>query len=84
MSVQITAHDVRYNISSKVSLDAYYNLMDSVSPAQWGAMDNVQKQHVVNLLLKPYNGRLCVFEFQRIVLEFDTPEDAALFMLTWS
>lgn len=84
MSVYITAHDRRRTTMPRVSLDAYYNLMDSVSPAQWGSMDNVQKQHAVDLLLKPYNGRLCVFEFQRIVLEFDTQEDLTQFVLTWS
>ena len=84
MSVQITAHDVRYNISNKVSLDAYYNLMEQVTTHEWADMDNVQKQHAVDQLLKPYNGRLCVFEFQRVVLEFDSQEDATYFMLTWS
>lgn len=84
MSVQITAHDVRYNISNKVGLDAYYNLMDQVTRDKWASMINVEKQHTVDLLLKPYNGRLCVFEFQRVVLEFDTQEDATQFLLTWS
>ena len=84
MSVQITAHDARRNTIPRVSLDAYYNLMDQVTRDQWGSMDNVQKQHTVDQLLKPYNGRLCVFEFQRVVLEFDTQEDATHFVLTWS
>jgi hypothetical protein len=84
MSVQITAHDARRTTMPRVSLDAYYNLMEQVTTHEWANMDNVQKQHAVDQLLKPYNGRLCVFEFQRVVLEFDTQEDATQFMLTWS
>jgi hypothetical protein len=84
MSVQITAHDARRGTMPRVSLDAYYNLMEQVTTYEWVDMDNVQKQHTVNRLLKPYNGRLCVFEFQRVVLEFDSQEDATYFMLTWS
>lgn len=84
MSVYITAYDSRRTTMPRVSLDAYYNLMEQVTTHEWADMDNVQKQHTVDQLLKPYNGRLCVFEFQRVVLEFDSQEDATYFMLIWS
>jgi hypothetical protein len=33
----------------------YHNLLEGVTTAQWVSMDNVQRQHTVNQLLKPYN-----------------------------
>ncbi len=82
MKVRLTVYDWRRE--NPVSVAAYYHLMDKVSGAEWGSMDNVQRQHTVNQLLAPYNGTLCAFDFQHIVVEFDSQEDLTEFVLTWS
>jgi len=85
MKVRLTVHDVRSHTQDPVFMNACYrNLLEGVSTAQWSSMHNVQRQHTVNQLLAPYNGTLCAFDFQHIVVEFDSQEDLTEFVLTWS
>ena len=85
MSVRLTVHDVRPGTQNMVITSAcYQNLLEGVSTAQWGRMNNVQRQLTVNQLLAPYNGALCAFEFQHIVVEFLSEDDLTHFVLTWS
>ncbi len=84
MSVQITVLDARPHSENRVSVEAYYRLMGKVPSSQWRIMDHEQREHTVNQLLLPLNGRLCVFKFQHIVVEFLTQEDLTQFLLTWS
>jgi hypothetical protein len=84
MSVQITMHDARPHSDNRVSVEAYYHLMDEVPTSQWRIMNNEQREHTINQLFLPFNGRLSVFKFQHIVVEFLTQEDLTQFLLTWS
>lgn len=85
MTVRLTVRDVRPNTQNMVTTSAcFQNILKGVTTAQWSSMDNVQRQHTVNQLLAPYNGTLCAFEFQHIVMEFQSQEDLTHFVLTWS
>lgn len=49
-----------------------------------GMLNSADKQQVLNQMLTEYNGRLQLFKFNHVILEFDTQEDLTQFVLTWS
>jgi hypothetical protein len=83
MSYQLVVHEIPRDHLTHNNYNLYMNFLKHVDTHGWPYAREEQKQWI-NHMLAHYNARLAEYHYKRIVFEFDTCEDLAQFVLTWS